>query len=236
MPWRTSARSFPPLHDFTDALASEKRVTISALKPVMDHITTEILLDCDEDSAPNKWSWQSKMTWKHGIQKIICKSWISVVSSIQDSRLGSLPMLKTQRGSALKRPWSSFIPQLHHQVCSNAKKTIKSVSTIKTIHFQQIIYNCEFDCDIPRACTRRSSYGHGRVFKRWGTSQHESTFWNPEAHHHHTSNKTGWQSWCKPRAEGDNGNQPIPVPATPQCRRWSPGVVEFQQKSVSTSS
>lgn len=45
---------FSTLHDFTDAIASEKRVTISALKPVMDHINTEILLDCDEDSALTK--------------------------------------------------------------------------------------------------------------------------------------------------------------------------------------
>lgn len=65
MPWRTSARSFPPLHDFTDALASEKRVTISALKPVMDHITTEILLDCDEDSALTK---QMKLAIKDDLE------------------------------------------------------------------------------------------------------------------------------------------------------------------------
>lgn len=43
-----------PLHDFTDALASEKRVTMSALKPIMEHITTEILLDGDEDSDLTK--------------------------------------------------------------------------------------------------------------------------------------------------------------------------------------
>ncbi|CAJ1087316.1 E3 SUMO-protein ligase ZBED1-like [Xyrichtys novacula] len=40
-----------PLHKFTDALSGEKRVTISTLKPVMDHITREILKDSDEDSV-----------------------------------------------------------------------------------------------------------------------------------------------------------------------------------------
>ncbi|KAJ8381502.1 hypothetical protein SKAU_G00022800 [Synaphobranchus kaupii] len=39
---------------FTDALTSEKRVTMSALKPIMEHITTEILLDGDEDSDLTK--------------------------------------------------------------------------------------------------------------------------------------------------------------------------------------
>lgn len=56
---------FSTLHDFTDAIASEKRVTISALKPVMDHINTEILLDCDEDSALTK---QMKLAVKDDLE------------------------------------------------------------------------------------------------------------------------------------------------------------------------
>ena len=39
-----------PLSDFTDALASEKRVTLSAIIPVMGHITGDILADKDGDS------------------------------------------------------------------------------------------------------------------------------------------------------------------------------------------
>lgn len=39
-----------PLHDFTDILASEKQVTLSSLKPVLEHINTEILEEQVEDS------------------------------------------------------------------------------------------------------------------------------------------------------------------------------------------
>lgn len=39
------------LHQFTDGLASETRVTLSALKPFLDHIQTEILNVCEEDGS-----------------------------------------------------------------------------------------------------------------------------------------------------------------------------------------
>lgn len=39
-----------PLHDFTDILASEKQVTLSSRKPVLEHINTEILEEQVEDS------------------------------------------------------------------------------------------------------------------------------------------------------------------------------------------
>lgn len=40
-----------PLSKFTDALCSETRVTLSAIKPVLDHITGDVLEESDEDSA-----------------------------------------------------------------------------------------------------------------------------------------------------------------------------------------
>lgn len=40
-----------PLHQFTDGLASETRVTLSAIKPCLDHIQTEILKVCEKDGA-----------------------------------------------------------------------------------------------------------------------------------------------------------------------------------------
>lgn len=43
-----------PLSNFTDALASETRVTLSSLKPVLGHITKEILGDKEEDSPLTK--------------------------------------------------------------------------------------------------------------------------------------------------------------------------------------
>lgn len=43
-----------PLHDFTDVLASEKQVTLSSLKPVLEHIDNEILQDQEEDCALTK--------------------------------------------------------------------------------------------------------------------------------------------------------------------------------------
>ncbi len=43
-----------PLHDFTDVLASEKQVTLSSLKPVLEHINNEILKDREEDCALTK--------------------------------------------------------------------------------------------------------------------------------------------------------------------------------------
>ncbi|KAL0172873.1 hypothetical protein M9458_033184, partial [Cirrhinus mrigala] len=39
-----------PLYDFTDALASEKRVTLSSLTPVLEHIGSEILSEQAEDN------------------------------------------------------------------------------------------------------------------------------------------------------------------------------------------
>ncbi len=42
------------LHDFTDVLASEKQVTFSSLKPVLEHINNVILQDQDEDCALTK--------------------------------------------------------------------------------------------------------------------------------------------------------------------------------------
>ncbi|KAL1265132.1 hypothetical protein QQF64_003159 [Cirrhinus molitorella] len=43
-----------PLHDFTDVLASEKQVTPSSLKPVLEHINNEILQDQEEDCTLTK--------------------------------------------------------------------------------------------------------------------------------------------------------------------------------------
>lgn len=43
-----------PLSKLTDALASETRVTLSAIKPVMDHVFHDILVEKDEDSALTK--------------------------------------------------------------------------------------------------------------------------------------------------------------------------------------
>jgi hypothetical protein len=43
-----------PLNDFEDALASEKRVTMSAVKPIMEHIIGEILLIDGADLADTK--------------------------------------------------------------------------------------------------------------------------------------------------------------------------------------
>lgn len=43
-----------PLHDFTDVLASEKQVTLSSLKPALEHINNEILQDQEEDCTLTK--------------------------------------------------------------------------------------------------------------------------------------------------------------------------------------
>ncbi|XP_056443189.1 zinc finger BED domain-containing protein 4-like [Gadus chalcogrammus] len=43
-----------PLNDFTDALAPEKRVTMSAVKPIMEHVIGEILLIDGANSADTK--------------------------------------------------------------------------------------------------------------------------------------------------------------------------------------
>ncbi|XP_034540402.1 zinc finger BED domain-containing protein 1-like [Notolabrus celidotus] len=43
-----------PLHDFTDILASERQVTLSALQPVLEHINSVMLQDEEEDSALTK--------------------------------------------------------------------------------------------------------------------------------------------------------------------------------------
>lgn len=43
-----------PLSKFTDALASETRVTLSAIKPVLDHITCEILVEHNDDPSLTK--------------------------------------------------------------------------------------------------------------------------------------------------------------------------------------
>ncbi len=43
-----------PLSKFTDALCSETRVTLSAIKPVLDHITGDVLEENDEDPALTK--------------------------------------------------------------------------------------------------------------------------------------------------------------------------------------
>lgn len=43
-----------PLSKFTDALSSETRVTLSAIKPVLDHITHDVLVEKDEDSSLTK--------------------------------------------------------------------------------------------------------------------------------------------------------------------------------------
>lgn len=45
---------FEPLGKFTDALASETRVTLSAIKPVLDHITCEILVEHNDDPSLTK--------------------------------------------------------------------------------------------------------------------------------------------------------------------------------------
>jgi len=38
-----------PMSKLTDALASETRVTLSAIKPVLDHISCDVLVEKDED-------------------------------------------------------------------------------------------------------------------------------------------------------------------------------------------
>ncbi|CAL9696828.1 unnamed protein product [Knipowitschia caucasica] len=43
-----------PLSKFTDALCSETRVTLSAIKPVLDHITGDVLEENEEDPALTK--------------------------------------------------------------------------------------------------------------------------------------------------------------------------------------
>lgn len=43
-----------PLHNFTDALASEKQVTLSSLQSVLQHINSEILEDPEGDSNLTK--------------------------------------------------------------------------------------------------------------------------------------------------------------------------------------
>ena len=43
-----------PLSKFTDALASETRVTLSAIKPVLDHITCDVLVDTDTEPSLTK--------------------------------------------------------------------------------------------------------------------------------------------------------------------------------------
>lgn len=45
---------FEPLSKFTDALASETRVTLSAIKPVLDHITCEVLVENNNDPSLTK--------------------------------------------------------------------------------------------------------------------------------------------------------------------------------------
>lgn len=40
-----------PLNTFTDALCSETRVTLSAIKPVLDHITGDVLEESEQDSV-----------------------------------------------------------------------------------------------------------------------------------------------------------------------------------------
>lgn len=53
-----------PLHNFTDVLASERQVTLSSLKPVLEHITSEILEDQEEDSTLTK---QMKRTMREDL-------------------------------------------------------------------------------------------------------------------------------------------------------------------------
>ena len=43
-----------PLSKLTDALSSETRVTLSAIKPVLDHITCDVLVEKDEDPILTK--------------------------------------------------------------------------------------------------------------------------------------------------------------------------------------
>ena len=55
-----------PLSTFTDALGSETRVTISAIKPVLDHITGDILEENYEDPALTK---QMKQVMREDLNK-----------------------------------------------------------------------------------------------------------------------------------------------------------------------
>ncbi len=43
-----------PLSKLTDALASETRVTLSAIKPVLDHINCDVLVEKDTDTSLTK--------------------------------------------------------------------------------------------------------------------------------------------------------------------------------------
>jgi len=43
--------AFQPVADFTDALAAEKRVTASCLKPMMEHLNKEALVVNERDSS-----------------------------------------------------------------------------------------------------------------------------------------------------------------------------------------
>ena len=43
-----------PVADFTDALAAEKQVTASCLRPMMDHLNTEALVENEGDTTLKK--------------------------------------------------------------------------------------------------------------------------------------------------------------------------------------
>ena len=43
-----------PLSKFTDTLASETRVTLSAIKPVLDHSTCDVLVEQDTEPSLTK--------------------------------------------------------------------------------------------------------------------------------------------------------------------------------------
>lgn len=43
-----------PLSKFTDALSSETRVTLSAIKPVLDHIPCNLLVEKDKEPSLTK--------------------------------------------------------------------------------------------------------------------------------------------------------------------------------------
>uniref|UniRef100_A0AAY4AZD2 HAT C-terminal dimerisation domain-containing protein n=1 Tax=Denticeps clupeoides TaxID=299321 RepID=A0AAY4AZD2_9TELE len=56
-----------PLHDFIDVLASEKQVTLSSVKPVLEHRNNEILQEKGEDSTLTK---QMKHVMKQDIMQL----------------------------------------------------------------------------------------------------------------------------------------------------------------------
>ena len=47
-----------PVAEFTDALSAEKLVTVSCIRPILDHLNTEALVENEEDTTLKRYTAQ----------------------------------------------------------------------------------------------------------------------------------------------------------------------------------